>query len=721
MKEVMSPTGSRASKTVALVAVMVLAAGAGGALCWHFGLTKKFWRSSQPNLLVITLDTTRADRLGCYGYTTARTPALDSLAAAGVLCEQAYTVAPITLPAHASLFTGLYPPETGVRTNGRGRLGDSVETLAQQLARNGFDTAAFIAAFVLDKKFGLDRGFKTYDDEFAPDDPDTSMFLRRRSGDTVVDAALAWLKRKRSRPFFCWVHLYDPHLPYVSHPEIPDDDFRTRPYEAEITYADRQVGRLLDFLRRQRLDEQTLVVVAGDHGEGLGDHGEASHSWMLYDSTLRVPLIWRWPGQLPAGRRVQSPVSLVDVYPTILDELGIRPARAVSGRSLRTALVGADTGRSACYAATDDPFLLNGWSPLRALIADNWKYIRTAKPELYDLANDPREELDLAETNHVQREIMERQMVDFEVRLAPRDEVEVQLSLAERRALAGLGYAAGAPGKPMGTDGKGLPDVKDMLKLNAVVEEARYLVSRRSFETAIQRLGDVVYRSPGHTQATLVLADALIGIAELDKAAAVCLKLLDVNPDARGAHFELAKVFEAYGRDDDAAAEYQLELAVDPLWGEAHYQLAHLALKKDDFERALSHFDAMLDLDGACTIALRERGDLFVEMGRTSEGIADYRRTLKFNPTDAETEHRLGILLSDDDAAEAQQRLQHAVALAPDRAEYRYALGTFFLRRHEYAQAVEHLTRALELSPESQLIADRLHRAQEALHATAHH
>src|SRR6516162_4816189 len=236
---------------------IVLFGFAAGALA---GLTVCFWPQPGPNLLLITLDTTRADRLGCYGYSAGRTPVLDSLAASGVVCERAFTVAPLTLPAHASLFTGLYPAENGVRSNGRGRLDAAVPTLAEVLKRRGYDTAAFVGSFVLAAKFGLNRGFQKYDDDFRPDEPADDELHRQRRGEAVVDSALTWLAGRKGRPFFCWVHLYDPHHPYVEHADLFGDEFAGRPYDAEIAYVDRQVGRLIDFLKARGLESRTLVV-----------------------------------------------------------------------------------------------------------------------------------------------------------------------------------------------------------------------------------------------------------------------------------------------------------------------------------------------------------------------------------------------------------------------------------------------------------------------------
>ena len=307
--------------------------------CWR-GWPSGSGRDTRPHLLLITLDTTRADRIGCYRYSKARTPVLDALAAAGVRCEHAYTVAPLTLPAHSSLFTGLYPVENGIRTNGRGRLDDAIPTLAEVLRRQGYDTSAFVGSFVLNGKFGLDRGYNTYDDDFASDYPTNDALHVERTGASVVDAALEWLKAPRSRPFFCWVHLFDPHSPYLAHADLFGDEFAERPYDAEIAYVDQQVGRLLEFLQRCGLESETLVVVVGDHGEGLGEHLEQTHSMMLYNSTMHVPLIFRHPTRLAGGRRLAANVSMVDISPTILDLLEVADPRKISGKSLKPGAAG---------------------------------------------------------------------------------------------------------------------------------------------------------------------------------------------------------------------------------------------------------------------------------------------------------------------------------------------------------------------------------------------
>jgi arylsulfatase A-like enzyme/Tfp pilus assembly protein PilF len=676
------------------VLLLALAAAGVAGVVW-------FWPRPRPNLLLITLDTTRADRIGCYGYAPARTPALDALAASGVLCERACTVAPLTLPAHASLFTGLYPAENGVRTNGRGRLDDSLPTLADVLRRQGYDTAAFVAAFVLDSKFGLARGFKTYDDDIAGDESGGDALLRQRTGEAVVDAALAWLGRPRSAPFFCWVHLYDPHAPYLDHTDLFGDEFAGRPYDAEIAYDDRQVGRLLEFLKTRGLDAGTLVVVVGDHGEGLGQHVEQTHGSTLYDVTMRVPLLFRLPGRLASGRSVPGNISLVDVFPTVLELLGLKAAPRMSGRSVKAALEGATKSESLCYGATDEPFLIDGWSPLRSLTDGRWKYIRTTRVELYDLASDPQELHNLAENDPDRTREMESHLAEFESRLVPRAEVQVQISGAERRALASLGYTGGAGAPPAVAASAHLADVKDMLPFDIAVDEANKLKSDGSVEAATERLRAIVRDAPAHTRANWSLAWALWDQSREDEAMDVFLSLLALKPDSRDAHNGLATMLLYRDRPADAIPEFLKVLDIDPEFAEAHYNVAKACLQTGQPREALPHLNAVLEIDPRHAGAWQWRAHVLGGLGQIDAAIADCREAVKYAPDSPEAHHNLGAFLAEHgDAVEAEAHLARAVELNPASAEFHYALGTFLVRRRRHDEAIEQLLRAVELKAE---------------------
>ncbi|HEY2253936.1 MAG TPA: sulfatase-like hydrolase/transferase, partial [Planctomycetaceae bacterium] len=607
-----------------------------------------FRSGPKPNLLLVTLDTTRADRLFCYGYAAGQTPVLDSLAADGVLCERAFTVAPITLSAHTSMFTGLYPAENGVVTNGRGRLDDSIPTMAEVLQREGYDTGAFVASFVLNGKFGLNRGFGTYDDEFASAEPDSDTMHRQRPGESVVTAALEWLGAKREKPFFCWVHLYDPHAPYLPHTDLFGEKFADRPYDAEIAYVDQQVGRLVDFLKGSHADDQTLVVVVGDHGEGLGEHVEREHGMTLYDDTMHVPLIFRQRGKLLATRRVEENVSLIDLSPTILDLLGLKDPRKTTGHSLKRALAGDEKATGIIFGGTDIPFLVNEWSPLRMLIEGDWKYIRTTKPELYDLAADPQERRNLLEADSEIAGKMKTRLADFEKRLAPREAIAVQLTAHELRALKDLNYIGGSKVVPVGPAPADLPDVKDMLPFDIEVEDAMKLVRGSSVKEAMDRLRDIIRRAPSLTDAYWNLAGLLRAASEFGEAEEVLRKMLAVKPESAQGHSGLAVVLMQQGQTAEAITEFRKTIDIDPDNAEARSTLARLLLAEGKTDEALAQWNAALEVDPQHVASYQARATVLSRLGRTAEAVADYRSALKYAPDAADTHLRLGILLADE-------------------------------------------------------------------------
>lgn len=383
------------------------------------------------NVLIVTLDTTRADRLSPYGYMNARMPALERLAAEGVVFDQAITVAPLTLPAHVSLFTGLLPSTHGVRDNADEPLDARVPTLARVLQSRGFRTAAFVGSVVLHSDRGLAAGFDTYSDVPAH----ASAHLgRQRPGNEVVDEAIAWLERSDGSPFLVWTHLYDPHAPYA-----PPEPFRSadpNPYVAELLFADAQVGRLVNALDRLGLADRTLVIVAGDHGEGLGEHGEQAHGLFLYDSVLRVPLIVRGPSIAPG--RVADVVRSTDVMPTILDFLHV-PAMCFDGTSLRGAMRGERVDLEA-YSETLYPTRM-GKPSVHALRDGRFKLIDGARREMYDLDRDPFEQHNIIEERSRTAAALRGRLSVLAQRRAAAMLTAVPDELKER--LAALGYVAG--------------------------------------------------------------------------------------------------------------------------------------------------------------------------------------------------------------------------------------------------------------------------------------
>ncbi len=569
---------------------------AGIAVACGLGIRSSHSAEQRVNVILITLDTTRADHLGCYGHSAALTPTLDELAERGALFERAYTPVPLTLPAHASIHTGLYPFEHGIFTNGNHGLAADIPTLAEVLAERGYATGAFIAAFVLNRVFGLDRGFETYDDDFDAPPTVEPPGDRKRSADQVIDRALAWLTTQltvhETKPFFCWVHLFDPHAEYLDHHETFGDRFRENPYDAEIAYVDLQLKRMIDFLDARRLTERTIIIVAGDHGEGLTEHRERWHGYMLYDSTLRVPLIVSGP-HIRSGQRVADPVSLVDLVPTALEYLDIPCPAAIGSRSLKPALSGENCPPTPCYAVSREAFLEEGWAPLSCLVTTEWKYIRTTRPELYDLQNDPGETMNLAEARADKLLELEQQLNDREANGVRRAGPAVTLSERERGNLASLGYSSSPDRKE---SHKSLPDIKDMLDRFDAFQSARELCVRGESESAVAPLYGLILSAPQYIAPRLLLAQLLKSRGRLEEAETQFRAILDVDPDHEETHEYLGNLYASRGQYELALTHLLEALDASPLSVNLHRTAGEVLNALGRKREAVVHVQAAEDL-----------------------------------------------------------------------------------------------------------------------------
>jgi arylsulfatase A-like enzyme len=545
------------------------------------------------SLVLVTLDTTRADRLGAYGAAGAETPAFDALAHAGWLFERAFTVAPVTLPAHASLLTGLYPPAHGVRHNAEFRLTGAVPTLAGQLRAAGYATAAFVSSFVLDARFGLGRGFDVYDAALAGDGgPAFPSGILERRGVATVEAALAWLVRQPAdRPVFLWVHLFDAHAPYEP-PEPWRSRFAGRPYEGEIAAADAALGRLLAATAGRR----PLVVVAGDHGEGLGDHGERTHGIFLYDETARVPLAIRLPkaaGVAPA--RIDELVSLVDLAPSLLHLLGIPDAARRDGRNRFTGAAGA--AEDAVYLEALMPWIDYGWAPLTAVRTRDAKLIRAPRPEYYRLAEDPGERHNRAADPAARGEVgrLVRRLVAFgdPMQSLATGEAGDGVEPEAREALQALGYLGGAGPAP----GEAPADPKDKIAIANALIDAHAAMQAGRLDAALASLG------------------------ELERS----------EPRDRSVLQALGKVYLRLGRRRDAERVLLAFTAVRPK-SDVSLLLGQLALLDGRYAECRRHLDEATRLEpehGGIEIA---RGDLAARLGDREAAAAHYRRAAEIDP-----------------------------------------------------------------------------------------
>lgn len=677
------------------------------------------WRAlfpARPNVLLITLDTTRADRLGCYGYADALTPTLDALAAEGVLFEHAYTPAPLTLPSHASMMTGLYPREHGLITNGRGRLVDQLPTLAEKLRDGGYETAAFVASFVLHSKFGLQQGFATYDDDLTGTAPAEHGLYRQRDGRQVVDSALSWLQQRRAKPFFCWVHLYDPHLPYEAHADEFGDRYRAQPYDGELAYVDLQVQRLVAHLQANRLWEQTLVVVAGDHGESLGEHDEDEHGLTLYNSVLQIPWIWTGWGVTARGQRVSQPVSLVDLRPTLLEVAGLRESERTSGRSLRAALSGDHVPTAVCYSATDEPFLAHAWSPLRCLTSERWKYIRSPEPELYDLTTDPRETKNLAAERTDEVRQFDNELLALEKSMTVRTAANVELSLKELEALRTFGYVGGlnrSPQQLQTTKGESLPDVKRMLPLYKRADAAYRLMYEGDAPAAEERIRELIREAPDYGQLQLYLAEVLTNQRKYSESREVLEGVLRKEPDNADAHFQLGTVHWSQQQYAEAADEYRRSLVSEPDAVRGLFSLAQALVPLGQIEEAEKLFRRAVKGDPAYVNARAALASLLAGQRRVAEAEQEFREALKYSSRSVVAHTNLAILLAQQRRlAEAGEHFAKAVELSPENAELQFNYGTFLLLQGRQEEAVRALEEALRLNPEHSQARQRLQQAR---------
>ncbi|UCF66513.1 MAG: sulfatase-like hydrolase/transferase [Acidobacteriota bacterium] len=519
------------------------------------------------HVLLVSIDTLRADYLGCYGDEKARTGRIDELAASGVRFEAAIAPTPITLPSHATLLTGLYPWRLGVRHNGLFRLDEQYATLAERLSELGMDTAAVVAGYPLISSSGLSQGFDSYDDaiplgaQFGYTEP-------TRPAKDVTDAAISWLAQREDpqRPFLLFVHYYDPHAPYEPPEEYFDEgpvrgdaDEALAAYRGEIAYVDAQLGRLIDRLSAEELFDDTLVIITADHGEGLMDHGELSHGVFLYDSTLQVPLIMHHRASLPANRRVSGVVGLVDVFATILDAMGLQANDDADGRSLWPAARGlTPAAPGTVFAESQMPLLEYGWSPLRAVRTADWKYIDAPQPELYDLDIDPAESANqIDERPDHAVELREALEVAFasEVSRSPRE-----LSEQELARLQGLGYLQGGMPQVQGDSERQRPDPKDMIRVQQRLQVASVLMGRGQFGPAARQLTELANADPKNVMVRCRLADARLALG--DEAAAErilreALRLAEKDPHAEApVLWSLAGLARRRGRTSEALELY---------------------------------------------------------------------------------------------------------------------------------------------------------------------
>jgi arylsulfatase A-like enzyme/Flp pilus assembly protein TadD len=702
----------RSGQAGALACAIAIAAAAAGC-ARREGRAQPF---PARNLLLVTIDTLRADRLGCYGNPDVATPNLDRLAAEGALAVDATVHAPLTRPSHVSLFTGRYPAEHGIRDNISPPLASDVPTLATLLSSAGFRTGAFVSSIVLSAQSGLNRGFSTYEARFetGADDARFLNTIQRKGEETIADA-IAWLRENDNRRFALWVHLYEPHDPYEP-PEPYLSRYTGRPYDGEVAWVDELVGRLLGALESADAATETLVVVTSDHGEGLGDHDESTHGYFVYESTLRVPLIFRGP-RIARGLRVAPTVRTVDVLPTLLELLRLpagEPSQAAwPGRSIAASLGGGPPPQEiATYAESLTPLVHYGWSDLRTIRDGRWKYILAPRPELYDLQRDPAEQVNLASAQRARADALRTALEAWlrAERHAPVERAAIPVELLEQ--LGALGYVSPGPGR--GDTATGV-DPKDRIGeyklVNRLMREGLTALRERRFAVSVDRLGSLVRRDIDSFEVHYYLGRALVGLERHREAVSHFARAVERLPASGAAHLALADAQIATGALDAALATLRRGQSAAPTHPELYEREAAVWRRRGRLPAAITAYEkalALLPKDALIRVRL---GEALRDQGDVTRAAALLEEAVTLEPDRASYWNSLGMILGGSgDLAGSERAFREAVRRDAGNAQYRYNLGLALLRQQRQPEAItlfrETLARDPAFSPARQRLAE---------------
>jgi arylsulfatase A-like enzyme/Flp pilus assembly protein TadD len=629
-----------------------------------------------PNVVVITIDTLRPDHLGCYGYTAIHTPNIDRLAEDGVRFERAYTSVPVTLPSHAIIFTGTYPIHSGMHDFSANKLNPAEPTLASVLKEHGYVTGAVVASAVLDSRFGLNRGFDFYYDHFDFNRlEESNIDEMERPGNVVADITLDWLSKNYQKKFFLWMHLYDPHYPY--RPPAPySEEYKDRPYDGEIAFTDAQVGRLLRFLKEKGLYRNTLIVLAGDHGESLGEHGEKTHGFFIYNATLHVPLIVHVPASRgPMSRSggpekvmesVADPVNLADLMPTVLEIVKLDAPSGVQGRSLVPLLAAKGKIDSASlYSETFLPRLHFNWSELRGVETDNYHFIDAPKPELYDLAKDPAETQNLYADKKAVSEEMRSRLAILIQKYGAGQELSQKTGLdpALMERLKSLGYAGfSGGGSEITISDRRLPDPKDRIQTYELFSAGMADSQHGRYAEAAEKLDAVLKTEPDSVPARYLLGLNYYRLGEFPKAIEQLSRVLQLSPDYSLAAFNLGLAYGQVGDMDGAIRTLKRTLELDPSNYAAAFNLGAAYLRKQMVPEAVIALRQAVSISPDYELAHRSLGEVYLYQGQVDGALVELRRATELVPEDKRAHAALAQALKakglDQQAEEEMRRAQ---------------------------------------------------------------
>ncbi|MCP3915290.1 MAG: sulfatase-like hydrolase/transferase [bacterium] len=656
-------------------------------------------KSGFKNLLLVTVDTVRADHIGCYGHSGASTPNLDGMAQRGVVFERCITVAPITLPSHASILTGIYPFNHGARNNGTHFLPEDVPTLAESLSEAGFATGAVVSALVLDSRYGLDQGFDAYDDDLASAEKAPMFMFRETKAADTAQRAIRWLQDRADERWFLWVHFFDPHANYDP-PEVFAAKCPDSPYDGEIAYADAGLGEILASLGTRNMLDETLVVMTSDHGESLGEHGETTHAMFIYDATTRVPLIFMHPS-LAQRKRVRTVLSSVDIAPTVLDLLDVSGTQGLDGRSVARALVVRDAQPEPVpvYSEAMSPYFNHGWSDLRAIRDDTGRFIRAPRPELYDLVRDGRElnNLYAAETAAPYASSLEDFLPNAEADVRGDDIRSMDPDV--RDALAALGYVWSSDEAGDEVPAGERPDPKDMMHVWERSQRANELVRAERYDEAEAALRQILVEDPGN----VISRSSLAGILARQERHEEALQLMRETvalPGARTNNWLRLAALERELGLPDWKATLQKAKDFDPRDPMSFVREGDWLQDDGEADGAILAYETALELDGRCSKAWVGIGNTEHRRGNEAEAEAALKRAIETDPVNTEAWYNLGVVMEAvGRVPEAFQAYFKARELEPEHVLTLVNLANLHIKSDRLGEAEALYVEALELEP----------------------
>jgi arylsulfatase A-like enzyme/Tfp pilus assembly protein PilF len=672
------------------------------------------------NIIIISIDTCRADYLSCYGYPRPTTPNIDQVAREGILFENVISPIPVTLPAHSSMLTGTIPPYHGVHNNIHYKLAESNITLPEILKPHGFNTAAIVSAYVLDSQFGMSQGFDYYHDEFV--EIQRNVFGSERQGHETTRFALEWLDQNQEENFFLFLHYYDPHHKY-NPPEPFATEYKDNPYAGEIAFVDHCIGQVIEKLKKLNLYDSSLIIVAGDHGEMLGEHGEEEHTYFIYQSAIKVPLIFKLPGQSKTGK-VKNLVGLIDVVPTICGLLGIEIPAQVQGEDLSFCMGQKQSPNQErylyCESLVPTRFKANS---LLGVVADGWKFIQTTRPELYDLKMDPAETKNLIDEQPQRARFLQehlQQMLEQAVRKASPDS-RLNLDAQAIKRLQSLGYVAGGIDEDFRFD-QSREDPKDLIEYHVSFQKAAELAYEKKHAEARAIFEKLLTERGGYYDIYSQLSHIAKDQKDFPSAIKYLTKAIEINPKNNNDYNNLGLIYAEQEQYDQAVMYLNRALEIDPDETLTHNNLGLILIRQNKYEQAINHFNKTLKSDPKNLTAHNNLVTILIRQGKIEQAINHGQISLQIKPDQLQILNDLAWIKATH-AAPAYRDPAEAVRLARrlcELTDFNHpnaldTLATAYAAAGNFAQAIETADKAIKLalSAGNKELAEEIQKRQE--------